>query len=209
MRMQDLPIRIVILASGFGSNLQAIVDAIKENRLSAQVIAVISDQANAYALERARKEDILPIFIDAGQYPQRHQFDAVLQSKLERLDPDLIVLAGFMRILSATIVNRFRNRMMNIHPSLLPRHKGLNTHERVLKEGDSCHGASVHFVTPELDDGPIILQREFNVNTSDTVEDLERRVHEIEHKIYPEAIKMFAEGTLSVIQGKVICKDKQ
>ena len=209
MRMQDLPIRIVILASGFGSNLQAIVDAIKENRLSAQVIAVISDQANAYALERARKEDILPIFIDARQYPERHQFDAVLQSKLERLDPDLIVLAGFMRILSATIVNRFRNRMMNIHPSLLPRHKGLNTHERVLKEGDSYHGASVHFVTPELDDGPIILQREFNVNTSDTVEDLERRVHEIEHKIYPEAIKMFAEGTLSVIQGKVVCKDKQ
>lgn len=205
MSARRLPIRIVVLVSGYGSNLQAIIDAINEDRLSARVIAVISDKADAYALDRARKEGILPVYIDASQYPERHQFDAELQVNLERLDPDLIVLAGFMRILSAGIVNRFQNCMMNIHPSLLPRHKGLNTHQRVLKEGDSYHGASVHFVTPELDDGPIIVQKKFTVQPTDTVEDLERRVHEIEHEIYPQAIQMYAEGTLTVTEGKVIC----
>lgn len=207
--MQISPLRIVVLASGYGSNLQAIIDAIKAQRLAAQIVAVISDQADAYALERARDEGILSIYIDASQYPDRLQFDAALQSSLEQLEPELIVLAGFMRILSAGVVNRFRKRMMNIHPSLLPRHKGLNTHRRVLNEGDSFHGASVHFVTPELDEGPIILQERFSVQASDTAADLERRVHEIEHRIYPQAIQMYAEGRLIVKQGEVICTSKQ
>ncbi len=198
MSAEAAPVNIVVLASGFGSNLQAIIDAIKFDRLSANLSAVISDKADAYALERARREGIPAIAIDAGQFSDRESFDCALQEILNDLQLNLIVLAGFMRILTAEFVNRNHGSIMNIHPSLLPKHKGLNTHRRVLEEGDQFHGATVHFVTPELDAGPIILQEQFQVSAADTVEDLERRVHEIEHEIYPRAIQMFADGLVSI-----------
>ncbi len=190
------PLRIVVLASGFGSNLQVIVDSIKAGKLRATVVAVISDRHDAYALQRARSENILSIYIDARQYPDRQKFDAALMEEVARLEPELIVLAGFMRVLTAQFVNQYPNRIMNIHPSLLPKHKGLNTHERVLRQGDSHHGATVHFVTPELDAGPIILQKKFPVSRADSPASLEQRVHECEYEIYPRAIQLFADGKL-------------
>ncbi len=192
-------IRLVVLASGFGSNLQAIIDAIKAHQLTAKLMAVISDQSEAYALTRARGENVCAIFIDPKKYSNRDEFDRVLGETLDELEFELIVLAGFMRILTAGFVNRFPNRIMNIHPSLLPRHKGLHTHQRALQAGDKYHGATVHFVTPELDDGPIILQKKFKVHITDTVATLEQRVHRCEHQIYPQAIQMFADGTLARI----------
>lgn len=195
-------VRVVVLASGFGSNLQAIIDAVKAHQLTAELVAVISDRSDAYALTRARAENIKTIHIDPKQYPSREAFDCALGNILDQLACDLIVLAGFMRILSAALVNRFPERIMNIHPSLLPRHKGLHTHQRVLQAKDEFHGATVHFVTPELDDGPMILQKKFKVSLSDTITTLEQRVHQCEHEIYPQAIQMFADGALSkTVQG--------
>ena len=196
MSTKATTIRLVVLASGYGSNLQAIIDAAKAGRLTAQVIAVISDRQEAYALSRARTENITDIHIDPTQYADRQAFDSALDSNLEHLKFDLIVLAGFMRILTEAFVNRYRGRLINIHPSLLPRYKGLNTHQRVLRAGDDVHGATVHFVTPKLDAGPIILQKQFKIRASDTVQTLEDRVHQCEHEIYPKAIQMFADGLL-------------
>ncbi len=191
-------VNIVVLASGYGSNLQAIIDAINSNRLSAKLTAVVSDQKNAFALERAQRENVPAIYVNAGKKPDRKEFDRILQEALNGLKFELIILAGFMRILSAEFVERYHGCIMNIHPSLLPRHKGTNTHERVLRDGDDFHGATVHFVTPELDAGPIILQKRFRVAVDDTVMRLEEKVHECEHQIYPQAIQMFAEGLISI-----------
>ncbi len=197
MSAGSTPVKLVVLASGFGSNLQAIIDAINARKLSAKLIAVISDRSDAHALKRARTEKIPAIHIDPGQHPDRQAFDFSLKVILDRLEFDLIVLAGFMRILTANFVDQYQNRIMNIHPSLLPRHKGLNTHHKVLRDEDEYHGATVHFVTPELDAGPVILQKKIKVNAADTVSTLEQRVHQIEHEIYPRAIQMFADGKLS------------
>ena len=197
-------INIVVLASGWGSNLQAIIDATKSGYLNAKIAGVISDNEKAYALERARKDNITTLHINPKQYTNREAFDSEMLECLERLDPDLIVLAGFMRILSANLVNQYKYRIMNIHPSLLPKYKGLNTHERVLDEQEEFHGATVHFVTPELDSGPIIIQKSFPIRPSDSIASLKERVHEYEHEIYPLAIKWYAEGQLQIIEGEVI-----
>ena len=190
-------IRIVVFASGNGSNLQVIIDRAKSGELSANVVAVVSDHDDAYALERARKENIQTIFLNPNIYPDRIAYDEALRQRVEELNPDLIVLAGFMRILSAEFVNSFEKRIMNIHPSLLPKYKGLNTHERVLAAGDRNHGATVHFVTEKLDDGPIIIQKKITVLPTDSAYVLKQRVHECEYEIYPRAIQWFAEGQLN------------
>lgn len=192
------PVNIVVLASGYGSNLQSIIDAINSNRLSARLTAVISDQKNAFALERAQRENVPAIYVNAGKKTDRKEFDRILQEALNGLKFELIILAGFMRILTTEFVVRYHGCIMNIHPSLLPRHKGMNTHERVLRDGDEFHGATVHFVTPELDAGPIILQKSFRVAVDDTAKRLKERVHECEHRIYPQAIQLFAEGSISI-----------
>ncbi len=192
------PVNIIVLASGYGSNLQAIIDAINSDRLSARLTAVISDQKNAFALERAQRENVPAIYVNAGKKPDRKEFDRILQEALYGLQFELIILAGFMRILSTEFVERYHGCIMNIHPSLLPRHKGTNTHERVLRDGDEFHGATVHFVTPELDAGPIILQKKFKVAVDDTAKRLKERVHECEHRIYPKAIQLFAESLISI-----------
>ena len=144
-------LRVVVLASGFGSNLQVIINHAKEGTLSAEVVAVVSDKKQSFALERARKENIKAVFVNPRKYADREKFDAALRQEIDSLNPNLIVLAGYMRILTAAFVDHFKNRIMNIHPSLLPKYKGTNTHERVLLHGDGVHGATVHFVTAELD----------------------------------------------------------
>jgi phosphoribosylglycinamide formyltransferase-1 len=192
------PIRLVVLISGNGSNLQAIIDNIANNALPAQIVAVISNKADAYGLERAKKAGIEQHVLAYSDFSTRTHYDCALKKLIDSYQPDLIVLAGFMRILSDEFVEHFANKMMNIHPSLLPKYKGLNTHQRVLDAGEKEHGCSVHFVTPELDDGPIILQATVAIEDNDTAEILANRVHEQEHKIYPEAIRLFAENKLTL-----------
>lgn len=192
------PIRLVVLISGNGSNLQAIIDNIAHKGLPAQIVAVISNKADAFGLERAKKAGIEQRVLSAKEFSGREQYDRVLKDLIDEYQPDLIILAGFMRILSNEFVHHYLNKMMNIHPSLLPKHKGLNTHQRAIDAGDKKHGCSVHFVTPELDDGPVILQATVEIKDNDTAETLAKRVHEQEHKIYPEAIRMFAENKINI-----------
>jgi len=187
------PIRLVVLISGNGSNLQAIIDDITYNGLPAQIVAVISNKADAYGLERAKKAGIEQRVLSHKDFSDRSQYDLALKDLIDGYQPDLIILAGFMRILSNEFVEHYLHKMMNIHPSLLPKYKGLNTHQRALDAGDKEHGCSVHFVTPELDDGPVILQATVDIKENDTAESLASRVHEQEHRIYPQAIRMFAE----------------
>ena len=191
-------IRLVVLISGNGSNLQAIIDEIANNNLPAQIVAVISNKADAYGLERAKKAGIEQHVLSHQNYDSREQYDIALKDLIDSFQPDLIILAGFMRILSNEFVNHYLQRMMNIHPSLLPKYKGLNTHQRVIDAGDKEHGCSVHFVTPELDDGPVILQAKVEVKENDTAETLAERVHEQEHRIYPKAIRLYAENKIEL-----------
>ncbi len=200
--------RAVVLASGFGSNLQTIIDRTDSGKLSIEVVAVISDQAQAFALQRAKLADIPAIFVDPKNFSSRIEYDVELSDEIKRLKADLIVLAGFMRILSIQFIESFPWRIMNIHPSLLPKYKGLNTHARVLNAGDRYHGATVHFVTEELDAGPIIIHKKVPVYSNDTEIELKNRVHECEYEIYPIAIQWFADGELSVDNGQVLRRGK-
>ncbi len=190
------PVRLVVLISGNGSNLQAIIDNIANHNLPAQIVAVISNKADAYGLERAKKAGIEQHVLSHNNFTNRQQYDLALKELIDQYQPDLIILAGFMRILSNEFVEHYSHKMMNIHPSLLPKYKGLNTHQRAIDAGDKKHGCSVHFVTPELDDGPVILQAKVKVEEDDTAETLAKRVHEQEHLIYPKAIRLFAENKI-------------
>lgn len=192
------PIRLVILISGNGSNLQAIIDSINKNNLPAQIVAVISNKADAYGLQRAAKAGLTQRVLSNTDFSDRKEYDRALKKLIDEYQPDLVVLAGFMRILSDEFVEHYSHKIMNIHPSLLPKYKGLHTHQRVLDAGEKEHGCTVHYVTPELDDGPVILQAKVKVNAGDTAETLAARVHELEHRIYPEAIRLFAENKLNV-----------
>lgn len=195
MRSTAQPLPIVVLISGNGSNLQAIIDAIHVG-LPAEIRAVISNNPQAYGLSRAREAGIPAEVIDHHDYPSRDAFDQGLRSRIDHYQPKLLVLAGFMRILTDEFVKHYHGRMINIHPSLLPRYQGLNTHQRVLDAGDDIHGVSVHFVTSELDSGPVILQAEIPVHANDDADTLAQRIHEQEHIIYPQVIRWFAEGRL-------------
>lgn len=190
------PLRIVVLLSGNGSNLQAIIDSIEAKKLPAQIVAVISNKPEAYGIVRAKNAGIPAEVLSHTNFSDRNLYDSALKDLIDKYNPDLVVLAGFMRILSPDFVEHYLHRMLNIHPSLLPKYKGLNTHQRVLDAGEKEHGCSVHFVTPELDDGPVILQAKIQVNEDDTAETLAARIHEQEHLIYPEAIKQYAENKL-------------
>ena len=191
-----LPLRLVVLISGNGSNLQAIIDNISSKNLPAQIVAVISNKADAYGLKRAKKAGIKQHVLSHKDFGDRQQYDLALKNLVDSYQPNLIILAGFMRILSNEFVKHYLHKMMNIHPSLLPKYKGLNTHQRAIDAGDKEHGCSVHFVTPELDDGPVILQAKVKIEGNDTAETLAERVHEQEHIIYPEAIRLFAENKI-------------
>lgn len=193
--MAEKKLPIVVLISGSGSNLQSIIDASQQD-LPVEIRAVISNKADAYGLTRARHAGIPTAVLDHKAYPDRESYDAALRDLIDDYAPKLVVLAGFMRILSDDFVRHYEGRMMNIHPSLLPKYRGLNTHARAIEAGDREAGCTVHFVTPELDAGPAILQARVPIEEDDTAESLATRVLEQEHRIYPEAIRKFAEGEL-------------
>jgi phosphoribosylglycinamide formyltransferase-1 len=191
--------RIVVLISGNGRNLQAIIDGCASGIINGSVVGVIANKAEAYGLTRASNANIPTWIIPHQDYADRASFDAALQTQIDQLDADLIVLAGFMRILTDDFVRHFLGRMINIHPSLLPKYPGLNTHQRALDAGDSEHGATVHFVTPELDDGPAVLQGKLQINADDNAETLATRVmHEIELSLYPAAVALYCDGKIQL-----------
>jgi phosphoribosylglycinamide formyltransferase-1 len=190
------PCPVAVLISGNGSNLQALIDASAGSNY--RIVGVISNNADAFGLQRARQAGIASFVIDHRQYPDRVSFDRDLIAKLDELQPQLIVLAGFMRILSSEFVSHFRGRILNIHPSLLPKYPGTNTHQRALDAGDNEHGVSVHFVTEHLDGGPVIAQARVSVEPNDNAETLQLKVHGEEHRIYPRVVSMFAAGRLAM-----------
>lgn len=188
---------IVVLASGNGSNLQSIIAHVNAGRIKAGISAVISDNDTAHALTRARRAGIRAIVINRGSYESRQLWESALEETVADLNPSLVVLAGFMFILGERFVDRFGRRTMNIHPSLLPAYKGLDTHQRVIDAGERTHGTTVHFVTRKLDDGPVILQASTAVEHEDTAHSLKAKIQSLEHVIYPEAIRQFIEGSIS------------
>ncbi|OYW37279.1 MAG: phosphoribosylglycinamide formyltransferase [Hydrogenophilales bacterium 12-61-10] len=192
-------IRVVVLLSGRGSNFQAIVEA----TLPIEIVAVISNRPQAAGLAYAREQGLNAIALDHTAHPDRVAFDARLADEIERHQPDLVVLAGYMRILSPAFIARFEGRLLNIHPSLLPMFPGLKTHARALEEGVKIHGCTVHFVTAQLDHGPIVIQAAVPVQADDTPATLSARVLVQEHRIFPQAIRWFAEDRLLVEQGRV------
>ncbi len=194
---------LVVLISGSGSNLQAIIDAVAKQQIDATISAVISNRASAYGLQRAAKANIKTIVIDHTEFTQREDFDSALCRQLDELKPDLVALAGFMRILSDNFIQQHKGKILNIHPSLLPEFKGLDTHRRVIEAGKTLHGASVHFVDNELDSGPVVLQAEIAVENNDE-QNLAKRVLEQEHIIYPIAIQWFIEGRLTLVNNQVL-----
>lgn len=190
--------RLVVLISGNGSNLQAILDACAEGSLPAEVALVISNRPDAGGIARARQAGVAVEVLDHKTWPDRESFDLALAERIEQVQPDLVVLAGFMRILSPGFVRRFSGRLLNIHPSLLPLYPGLNTHQRALDAGALRHGASVHFVTEELDGGPVLVQAWVPVLPADDAAALATRVLEREHVIYPAVIRAFADRRLGL-----------
>lgn len=201
--MQDA--RIVVLVSGNGSNLQALIDATSgrhpETRLSGSVVAVISNRPNAYALQRAREASIEAVVLDHTLFDQREDFDRALLALVSSYSADLVILAGFMRILSPVFVAALTGKLLNTHPSLLPKYPGLNTHQRALDAGDVEHGVTVHFVTEELDGGPPIVQARVPIVDSDTTDILAARVLQQEHRVYPLAAHWFTSGRLQLRDG--------
>jgi len=192
---------IVVLISGNGSNLQAIIDACKQKKINGTLRAVFSNKADAFGLERAREAGIAAHALSASQFASREAFDRELVQEIDAYAPDVVVLAGYMRILSPAFVAHYAGRLLNIHPSLLPKYPGLNTHRQVLENGDAEHGTSVHFVTDELDGGPVILQAKVPVFEVDSEEDVTARVQAQEHAIYPLVVSWFVDGRLAMRDG--------
>ena len=198
--------KIVVLISGSGSNLQAIIDKCKSKYIHAEIVCVISNNPKAYGLERAKSADIKTLVIDHKEYQSRDLFDNDLYEVLKDQNADLIVLAGFMRILTEKITNNFFGKIINIHPSLLPKYPGLNTHEQVLENNDSIHGISIHYVSSELDDGPLIAQGEIKTD-NESIDILVERIHKLEHELYPEIIKYICDDKIFIDQNRVIFND--
>ena len=199
--------RTAVLVSGGGTNLQAIIDASQDGSLPIELCAVLSDRADAFGLERARRAGIKACAVDYGDFQRREDAEAALLKQLDDCQPELVVLAGFMRILPDAVVARYHGRMLNIHPSLLPKYRGLHTFRRVLAAGDRWHGSTVHFVVPELDAGPAIIQYRIAVSADDTEDSLRQRVQAGEYLIYPRAIAWYASGRLRLKADKVQLDD--
>ena len=199
--------KIVVLISGSGSNLQAIIDACNATNFPGQVVGVLSNQADAYGLTRAKNANIETMTLSHKAFDSREIYDQALITAIDKLQPDLVVLAGFMRILTAEFTHHFQGKLLNIHPSLLPKYQGLNTHQRAIDAGDSEHGVSVHFVTKELDGGPVILQAKVPIFPEDTADILADRIHEQEHRIYPLVVKWFSLGRLTMQDEKAVLDD--
>ncbi|MRT54951.1 phosphoribosylglycinamide formyltransferase [Enterobacteriaceae bacterium RIT693] len=189
---------IVVLISGNGSNLQAIIDACQQKKINGTISAVFSNKADAFGLERAREAGIPAHALAASEFASREAFDRQLMQEIDAWAPDVVVLAGYMRILSPAFVARYSGRLLNIHPSLLPKYPGLHTHRQVLENGDEEHGTSVHFVTDELDGGPVILQAKVPVFEGDDEDEITARVQHQEHAIYPLVVSWFIDGRLKM-----------
>lgn len=202
--MKHKACRIVVLISGSGTNLQALIDAIDQGQVAGEITNVISNRPNAPGLKRAENAGISTLTLNHHQFSSRESFDSELLQQLKTYNPDLIVLAGFMRILSDELVTNFSGKMLNIHPSLLPKYRGLNTHQRALESDDTVHGASVHFVTPDLDGGPVVLQAKLTLRPEHTAEKLAQELLPLEHKIYTQSIAWFCAGKLQWHDNQVI-----
>ena len=192
-----------VFISGNGSNLQAIIDATSNGLIDGKICCVLSNKKEAYGLARAKKSNIPTIVIEHQNYENREEFDNALLQSLQKYNPDLIVLAGFMRILTPVFIKPNLGKLINIHPSLLPKYPGLNTHQKVIDNKDTEHGVTVHFVDENLDGGPICAQSTMKVE-SDDIETLEKRIHELEHELYPKVIQDFSKGNLALQIGKLI-----
>jgi phosphoribosylglycinamide formyltransferase-1 len=188
---------IVVLISGNGSNLQAIINACKSGNIDAKISAVFSNKADVFGLERAKKAGIPAFVIPHQHFPDRLSFDRQMMSQIDEYQPSIIVLAGYMRILSEEFVNHYLGKLINIHPSLLPKYPGLHTHQRAIDAGDSEHGSSVHFVTPELDSGPVIAQSKVKIDSFDTAESLMKKIQSAEHLLYPKVIQQLVQEKVS------------
>lgn len=196
-------IRIVVLVSGDGSNLQALIDSCHSGRIRAQIVGVISNEPNAYALERARLANIPTQVVNHREYADRASFEVEVTRVIQEWKAELILLAGFMRVLTPAFVNRYSGQMINIHPSLLPAYRGLNTHTRVLETGDRMHGCSIHFVTSDLDAGAVIAQAVTNVLPTDDLPTLTKKVLALEHHLYPLVVAWIAAGRIAMLGNKV------
>ncbi len=195
--------RIAVFASGFGSNLQALIDYIKGNGLNGDIVLVFSNNKDAYALNRARKNKIKAVFMDSSGYNTRKQYDTKIIELLEDEKIDLVVLAGYMFLLSHEFVRKFKNKILNIHPALLPSFKGTHGIKDAYEYGVKVTGVTVHFVDEGLDSGPIIIQQSVDIDQNESVEELEEKIHRVEHKIYPLAVKYFCEDRLKIDGKKV------
>ena len=200
--------KFAVLISGNGSNLGSIIDHINKDKIEGCICCVLSNNPEALGLERAKEEGIPCEIVDHKQFAKRSDFDTRMVQKLDKYKPDLIVLAGFMRILSYAFIQAYEGKILNIHPSLLPKYPGLNTHQRVLESGDSLHGISIHFVDESLDGGPICAQSKIKVSNSNASQ-LKERVHVLEHELYPKIIDLFAKGRLYLNEGKAYLDGKQ
>ena len=195
---------IVVLISGSGSNLQALIDQSLSGQLDIEIKAVISNKADAYGLTRAKEAGIPTHHLNHKNFESRELFDCALQACIDEHQPKLVVLAGFMRILSEGFTRHYQGRMLNIHPSLLPKYKGLNTHQRAIDAGEEIHGVSVHFVSAELDAGAVIVQAKTQIESGETADSLAQKVHKLEHIIYPLAVQWFSQNRLKEVNNKAI-----
>ena len=202
-------INIGVLASGNGTNLQAIIEAIETGQIEGKICIVISDKSDAYALKRARNYNIDTAYINPKGFKNREEYDKEIVSALNEKEIDLVVLAGYMKILTPYFINAFKNKIMNIHPALLPSFSGLHVQKKALDHGVKVSGCTVHFVDEGLDSGPIIIQRAVEVKEDDTEETLAERILKEEHQIYPRAIQLFAQGRLSINGRKVFIKERR
>ena len=199
---------IVVLISGNGSNLQSIIDAVEAEQVNGQITAVISNKADAYGLQRAKNHNIDQQVVGHKDFSSREDFDLALSKKLTRLNPDIIVLAGFMRILGSALIQAFERKILNIHPSILPSYKGLNTFQRAIDNKEREHGVSIHIVTPELDDGPVIVRGRYPILNGDTVSELQRKGHRLEHRMYPQVLRWLGRGDLQINADTITFQDK-
>lgn len=196
--------RVVVVLSGGGSNLQALIDATTSPAFPAEIVGVVSDQPEAFGLHRARDAQIADRCVPRSDFGSRAEFEAGLAQVIDSFEPDFVLLAGFMRILRGDVLTTYAGRMLNIHPSLLPLHKGLDTHQRAIDAGDAEHGCTVHYVTPELDGGPGIIQAALPIDANVDADQLAAQVLEMEHRIYPMALRWLAEGRIVAERNSVI-----
>ena len=200
--------KAAILVSGSGTNLQSFIDQVADKSLDLDIAVVFSNRSDAYGLTRAKNAGLRTVCIEHGDFEDRETFDRAVAAALDTFETELIILAGFMRILSPWFVQHFKGRIFNIHPALLPRYPGLHTHARVLEAGDTHHGSTIHFVTEELDGGPGILAGRIAVTPGETASELQARVQAVEHQIYPQAAQLFSEGRVSLKDGKAYVDGK-